>query len=45
MSFWVIMENFVRDISAKHGNNELFPGEGYYFFLTDVIMIHIGKKF
>jgi hypothetical protein len=45
MGFWVIRENFVRVSSAQHGNNELFPGEGCYSFLTDVIMIHIGKKF
>jgi hypothetical protein len=45
MGFWVITENFVRGSSAHHGNNELFPGEGSYSFLTDVIMIRIGKKF
>jgi hypothetical protein len=45
MGFWVIRENFVRGISAQHGNYELFPFEGCYSFLTDAIMTHIGKKF
>jgi len=45
MGFWVIRENFVRGSSAQHGNNQLFPGEGCYSFLMDVIMTHIAKKF
>jgi hypothetical protein len=45
MGFWVIRENFVRGSSAQHGNNKLFPSEGCYSFLMDVIMIRIGKNF
>jgi hypothetical protein len=45
MGLWVIRENIVRGCPAQRGNNEPFPGEGCYSFLTDVLMTRIENKF